>query len=232
MITSGAFCIRERNLSSLRSNASSARLRSVTSCTVPENFAGRPDSSWDTSYWVWTKRTSPSGRTMRYSTSSGLLPCRTPRIAPRTRSLSSGWTKSMKVLYDGAIARGAKPKIRYISSDQCVRPPLNSCSQFPMWAIRCAWARLLSLRLSDSSVRLRSVTSRTMLRIARWPPYSVTDELMETCIRVPSARDRKSTRLNSSHANISYAAFCLPNTDEQSSRGEEELHLEHPEFVA
>src|SRR3712207_8981694 len=26
---------------------------------------------------------------------------------------------------------------------------------------------------------------------------------------VPSPRDRKSTRLNSSHANISYAVFCL-----------------------
>src|SRR3712207_7649394 len=28
-------------------------------------------------------------------------------------------------------------------------------------------------------------------------------------IRVVPARDRKSTRLNSSHANISYAVFCL-----------------------
>src|SRR3712207_7518900 len=27
--------------------------------------------------------------------------------------------------------------------------------------------------------------------------------------RLPRARDRKSTRLNSSHANISYAVFCL-----------------------
>src|SRR3712207_7987259 len=27
--------------------------------------------------------------------------------------------------------------------------------------------------------------------------------------RAPSVRDRKSTRLNSSHANISYAVFCL-----------------------
>src|SRR3712207_7853289 len=27
--------------------------------------------------------------------------------------------------------------------------------------------------------------------------------------RAPGARDRKSTRLNSSHANISYAVFCL-----------------------
>src|SRR5438445_4108442 len=28
-------------------------------------------------------------------------------------------------------------------------------------------------------------------------------------LRRPSRRDRKSTRLNSSHANISYAVFCL-----------------------
>src|SRR3712207_8197097 len=30
--------------------------------------------------------------------------------------------------------------------------------------------------------------------------------------RVARARDRKSTRLNSSHANISYAVFCLKKT--------------------
>src|SRR3712207_8686857 len=30
--------------------------------------------------------------------------------------------------------------------------------------------------------------------------------------RVPHGRDRKSTRLNSSHANISYAVFCLKKT--------------------
>src|SRR3712207_7759997 len=29
------------------------------------------------------------------------------------------------------------------------------------------------------------------------------------CFKERSARDRKSTRLNSSHANISYAVFCL-----------------------
>src|SRR3712207_8250183 len=28
-------------------------------------------------------------------------------------------------------------------------------------------------------------------------------------LRAPKGRDRKSTRLNSSHANISYAVFCL-----------------------
>src|SRR3712207_7771830 len=30
--------------------------------------------------------------------------------------------------------------------------------------------------------------------------------------RAPEPSDRKSTRLNSSHANISYAVFCLKNT--------------------
>src|SRR3712207_8351584 len=34
--------------------------------------------------------------------------------------------------------------------------------------------------------------------------------------RLPSGPDRKSTRLNSSHANISYAVFCLnKNVDDQ-----------------
>src|SRR3712207_8975300 len=33
-----------------------------------------------------------------------------------------------------------------------------------------------------------------------------------------SAEDRKSTRLNSSHANISYAVFCLKNNIPQLSR--------------
>src|SRR3712207_8664492 len=32
------------------------------------------------------------------------------------------------------------------------------------------------------------------------------------CTSYLSARDRKSTRLNSSHANISYAVFCLKKT--------------------
>src|SRR3712207_7908901 len=31
----------------------------------------------------------------------------------------------------------------------------------------------------------------------------------EGCLQVPRKKDRKSTRLNSSHANISYAVFCL-----------------------
>src|SRR3712207_7402678 len=35
---------------------------------------------------------------------------------------------------------------------------------------------------------------------------------------VPARPDRKSTRLNSSHANISYAVFCLKKTTQQFGR--------------
>src|SRR3712207_7422156 len=35
------------------------------------------------------------------------------------------------------------------------------------------------------------------------------DELMGELKAIEAAQDRKSTRLNSSHANISYAVFCL-----------------------
>src|SRR5437868_8878116 len=37
---------------------------------------------------------------------------------------------------------------------------------------------------------------------------------MAFAIRVPSYRDRKSTRLNSSHVSISYAVFCLKKKNE------------------
>src|SRR3712207_8430045 len=42
------------------------------------------------------------------------------------------------------------------------------------------------------------------------------EEVMERAVRT-TARDRKSTRLNSSHANISYAVFCLKKKNTLSS---------------
>src|SRR2546422_4408653 len=39
-------------------------------------------------------------------------------------------------------------------------------------------------------------------------------------------RDRKSTRLNSSHGYISYAVFCLKKKKNKQQRGEGELHSE------
>src|SRR3712207_7203916 len=40
----------------------------------------------------------------------------------------------------------------------------------------------------------------------------------------PRRVDRKSTRLNSSHANISYAVFCLKKKKRQTSRTHAQLH--------
>src|SRR3712207_6981650 len=37
-------------------------------------------------------------------------------------------------------------------------------------------------------------------------------------VRDPDGKDRKSTRLNSSHANISYAVFCLKKKNNLSAR--------------
>src|SRR3989442_11296682 len=43
---------------------------------------------------------------------------------------------------------------------------------------------------------------RSRLRRGGWPPCP-------SACRTPGSRDRKSTRLNSSHVRISYAVFCL-----------------------
>src|SRR5947209_12843916 len=40
-------------------------------------------------------------------------------------------------------------------------------------------------------------------------PRPAQTELRRLGVQFPKSRDRKSTRLNSSHANISYAVFCL-----------------------
>src|SRR5690625_6025780 len=42
-----------------------------------------------------------------------------------------------------------------------------------------------------------------------------------TCIEIVFARDRKSTRLNSSHVAISYAVFCLKKKTRQKQRSSE-----------
>src|SRR3712207_8893168 len=44
----------------------------------------------------------------------------------------------------------------------------------------------------------------------------------EVAARAPGAQDRKSTRLNSSHANISYAVFCLKNKKTRADIKEDE----------
>src|SRR3712207_7921365 len=62
--------------------------------------------------------------------------------------------------------------------------------------------------LSAAWISYAFVTGETVIGPAAKsiPDYLVTD-LMDVCMY--HTKDRKSTRLNSSHANISYAVFCL-----------------------
>src|SRR5690606_40094669 len=53
-------------------------------------------------------------------------------------------------------------------------------------------------------------TVRRSTVTAVWSCWDARSALLTVCIRSPCVhRDRKSTRLNSSHVKISYAVFCL-----------------------
>src|SRR5258707_6564537 len=54
-----------------------------------------------------------------------------------------------------------------------------------------------------------------------------TDDIEGLAVRLPSHRDRKSTRLNSSHANISYAVFCLKKKNIRCCLCTYDEHLYH-----
>src|SRR3712207_7916392 len=71
----------------------------------------------------------------------------------------------------------------------------------------------ISTRSRTSAIRRTAGSTRGPLTCPSSPPAGV----RRVCCtagpvqngQVPCVRDRKSTRLNSSHANISYAVFCL-----------------------
>src|SRR3712207_2183285 len=52
-------------------------------------------------------------------------------------------------------------------------------------------------------------TYETLAPLGTWISETFLPQLPENLLVVLASRDRKSTRLNSSHANISYAVFCL-----------------------
>src|SRR3712207_7883880 len=56
------------------------------------------------------------------------------------------------------------------------------------------------------------------------PPMRVGARPEITVIELKAPRDRKSTRLNSSHANISYAVFCLKKKYSDFKHGTHGLH--------
>src|SRR3712207_8490361 len=80
-----------------------------------------------------------------------------------------------------------------------------------------ATTEIYTLSLHDALPIWAFVQQRTLPMITRWPGfrgvYMVRSDGEEGRAAVVTLfdgrRDRKSTRLNSSHANISYAVFCL-----------------------
>src|SRR5438270_10177553 len=63
---------------------------------------------------------------------------------------------------------------------------------------------------------------------SRWRPLTLADQRDR-----PSSQDRKSTRLNSSHSQISYAVFCLKKkkNPRQDSISSNVTHLPHGQTV-
>src|SRR3712207_9474156 len=64
---------------------------------------------------------------------------------------------------------------------------------------------IFSRRRSCGEVRIRFLRKHRPVKNRRWRHLT---EILVDQARI-STSDRKSTRLNSSHANISYAVFCL-----------------------
>src|SRR3712207_8247507 len=88
------------------------------------------------------------------------------------------------------------------------RPPRSTL--FPYTTLFRSYARLVFRTAEDVEADVR--TSGNILIISFKKPVDVDVDRLDT--RVPgyvgaARRDPKSTRLNSSHANISYAVLCL-----------------------
>src|SRR3712207_8423387 len=89
------------------------------------------------------------------------------------------------------------------------RPPRSTL--FPYTTLfRSAHARVgQPQRLRARVRRGRGRRGGAHLRVAAVPRLRRPGRGRDVVRRVPEGGDRKSTRLNSSHANISYAVFCL-----------------------
>src|SRR3712207_6945534 len=81
------------------------------------------------------------------------------------------------------------------------RPPRSTLFPYTtLFRSRCPYAHALILGGQGPSVSGLCVDALRLLELL---------QVVEVRERLAEAPDRKSTRLNSSHANISYAVFCL-----------------------
>src|SRR3712207_7490546 len=99
-----------------------------------------------------------------------------------------------------------------------IRPPPRS-TLFPYTTLFRSRFRDLLAGMTDADRRAKSQSACSLL--------AATPEFAAASVAMLYLRDRKSTRLNSSHANTSYAVFCLKqkkplllhNTRQQGTNG-------------
>src|SRR5258707_7127576 len=94
------------------------------------------------------------------------------------------------------------------------------------------WLTLLLLLLSGAAPVSPAWAQPAGQRFVSIAFHDVADRVDELDVDAVTTRsDRKSTRLNSSHANISYAVFCLKKKKEQDAHDSGPLVTIHrPEF--
>src|SRR3712207_8631861 len=80
-----------------------------------------------------------------------------------------------------------------------------------------------SSRLNGSTASRRGATMSPLRYVSWYSPK------LAGCVKSSPRSDRKSTRLNSSHANISYAVFCLKKKNCYCAG--ESLRQHHREYV-
>src|SRR3712207_8714639 len=73
-------------------------------------------------------------------------------------------------------------------------------------------ARRLRRTLGDARLAPQTCYAPVLGQVIDWPAVLQGATRVVLALDESSKADRKSTRLNSSHANISYAVFCLKNT--------------------
>src|SRR5947209_15295583 len=94
------------------------------------------------------------------------------------------------------------------------RPP--TCTLFPYttlfrsWLARERWVRRLAIVVAVLAVLFAGCFGGLWWRLGAGPiNLEMATPWLAAAIEENIGQDRKSTRLNSSHANISYAVFCL-----------------------
>src|SRR3712207_7486747 len=104
--------------------------------------------------------------------------------------------------------------------------PLGVLSQDLMWIINTITAPRLYFVRCSVTLQIRDISTFHLLGQSLANTFTERD-IINTIYKSRSLycfQDRKSTRLNSSHANISYAVFCLKKKTERQMFGLQSLH--------